>query len=65
MIYIVSYVVPGEEDLGTIQNEEKRPEGGDQVNLGGRLFEVIEVKELVPCRGDFCYLHVSCKPLTE
>ncbi|MGQ9628295.1 MAG: hypothetical protein ACUVV0_15500 [Anaerolineae bacterium] len=65
MIYIVSYVIPDRQHSGTIQSEEKRPEVGEIVRLGDVTCKVLEVQELVPPRGDFCYLHVSCKIVEE
>jgi hypothetical protein len=32
------------------------------VTLGGETFEVVEVIDLAPPRGDFAYLHATCKP---
>jgi hypothetical protein len=29
------------------------------------MFEVVEVTELMPPRGDFAYLHATCKPAQE
>jgi hypothetical protein len=65
MIYKISVVVPGRRDLGGIQNVEKRPEPADTLQIGRETFEVVEVIELMPSRGDFGYLHVTCKPLEK
>ena len=32
---------------------------GDQVELGNELFEIVEVLEVMPSRGEFGYLHMS------
>lgn len=61
MIYKVSFVVPGRRDLGGIQNMEKQPRKGDRVQVGQHVLEIIEVIELLPARGDFAYLHATCK----
>lgn len=65
MIYTVSYVVIGEEHPGMVQDEEKRPEVGDKVQLGDGTFEVFEVIELIPPTGDFAILHATCKPAAD
>jgi hypothetical protein len=61
-IYKVSYVIVGKDHPGTILNQEKMPQKGDEVKLGNELFEIIEVLELVPPRGEFHYIHVTCQP---
>ena len=61
MIYKVSYVVRGQPHPGKIVNQEKPPRVGDRVELGGDTYEVIEVVDLIPPRGEFAYLHVACR----
>ncbi|MFN2132017.1 MAG: hypothetical protein ACK2VD_15910 [Anaerolineae bacterium] len=63
MIYKVSFVVQGGTHPGGIQNFDKRPEIGDRLELGKNTFEIIEVLEIIPPRGEFGYLHATCKPL--
>ena len=65
MIYKVSYVVVGKPHLGVIVNLDAPPRVGDRVQLGDEMFEVIEVIDLIPPRGDFAYLHVTCLPVQE
>jgi hypothetical protein len=65
MIYKVSFVVPGRRDVGGIQNIDREPKPGDRVRIGNQTFEVVEVTELMPPRGDFAYLHATCKPVDE
>lgn len=65
MIYKVSFVVPGRRDVGGIQNIDREPKAGDRVRIGNQTFEVIEVTELMPPRGDFAYLHATCKPVED
>ncbi|MFN2269669.1 MAG: hypothetical protein ACK2US_02450 [Anaerolineae bacterium] len=65
MIYKVSYVVIGQPHPGEIINQDEPPQVGDQVTLGGALFEVVEVIDLAPPRGDFAYLHATCQPVQE
>ncbi len=65
MIYKVSYVIVGGLRRGAVINQDYPPQVGAQVELGDQLCEVMEVQELVPPMGDFAYLHVTCRPLTE
>lgn len=62
MIYKVSYVVQGGDHPGAIVNEDEKPEVGQVITLGSKEFEVIEVVDLMPARGDFSFLHVTVKP---
>lgn len=63
--YKVSFVVPGRRDVGGIQNLQKEPRPGDVITLGREEYEIIDVTELMPPRGDFAYLHATCKPLSK
>lgn len=63
-IYKVSYVIVDGEHPGAILNQETMPKTGERVQLGGQTFEITEVLELVPPRGDFHYIHVTCRPVT-
>ena len=65
MIYKVSYVVVSGKHPGTIANVDKRPKVGDRVVLGKHEFEITEVLELMPPRGDFAFLHATCKEVDE
>ena len=58
-IYKVSYVVSGADHPGAILNSEEPPRQGEIVSLGTLDFEVIEVIDLIPPRGDFHYLHAT------
>jgi hypothetical protein len=62
-VYKVSYVVSGEVHPGAIINSDAPPEQGERVKIGKREFQVIEVIELVPPRGDFRYLHATVQPV--
>jgi hypothetical protein len=31
--------------------------------LGNEEYEIIDVAELMPPRGDFAYLHATCRPV--
>ena len=65
MFYKVSFLVPGRRDIGSIENMDHLPQVGDRVELKGEQFVIVEVVELMPPRGDFAYLHATCKPVTE
>lgn len=61
-VYKVSYVVLGETHPGAILNADEPPQVGDSVKLGTRTFEVVEVLDLIPPRGDFHFLHATLRP---
>lgn len=65
MIYKVSFVVQGGTHPGGIQNLTERPEPGDMLTLGDEKFQIVEVMEIIPPRGEFAYLHATCKLLQE
>ncbi len=48
---------------GTIVNLSRPPEVGEKVKLGTHVYQVIEVLNLIPPRGDFHYIHATCRPL--
>ena len=64
-VYKVSYVIIGNDHPGTILNQDHMPQQGEQVQLGVDMFEVLEVLELMPPRGEFHYIHVTCQPWTQ
>ena len=64
-IYKVSYVVIGSDHPGTIVNRSERPYVGEFVKLGTDTFEIIEVLDLLPPRGNFHYIHVTCKQIKK
>lgn len=63
MIYKVSYVVETGDHPGAILNTAARPQVGDTVQLGSEEFEIVEVLDLLPPRGDFHFLHATCRRL--
>ncbi len=65
MVYTISYVVIGGDHPGMVQDEEKPPEVGDRIRLGDEIFEVLEVRELMPPTGDFAVLHATCRPAAD
>lgn len=60
-IYKVSYVVLGESHPGAILNMDEAPRVGATVTLGNRDFEVVEVLDLIPARGEFHFLHATLR----
>ncbi len=60
--YKLSIVVPGRRDVGGIQNLDKEPRVGDMVVLGKEEYEIVNLVELMPPRGNFVYLHATCRP---
>jgi hypothetical protein len=61
MIYKISFVVPGRRKAGGIENSEVAPHPGERWQVGKQLLEIVEVIELLPPRGDFTYLHATCR----
>jgi len=62
-IYKTSYVIIGADNPGTILNQDHMPRKGELVTLNKEKFEITEVLELVPPRGNFHYIHVTCRPI--
>lgn len=67
MIYTVSYVVVGGKKKypSGMMNQHERPVVGNHVQLGSSVFEITEVKRMLPPSDDFEFLHVTCKPVEE
>jgi hypothetical protein len=65
MIYKVSFVVQGGSHPGGIQNLDERPQVGDVFTLGNQAFEIVEVMELMPPRGDYAYMHATCRAIGD
>jgi hypothetical protein len=64
-VYKISYVVTGSDHPGAIINRDLPPVVGEQITLGETVFEVIEVLDLMPPRGDFHYLHATVELPTQ
>lgn len=62
-VFKVSYVVQGGDHPGAIVNEEEKPTIGAKVRLGKIEFEIVEVVDLLPERGDFQFLHATVRPV--
>ncbi len=65
ILYKVSYVVIGGEHPGAIVNVDEKPEAGQEFTFDGRVFEIVEVVELMPAVGNFGFLHATCKYLRD
>ncbi len=65
VFYKVSYVVTGSEHPGAIINMDAEPEIGEEVVFDGRVFEILEVMELMPPVGNFGFLHATCRYLHD
>ena len=61
MVYKVSIVIAGTEHGGAIINLSEMPVAGDHLQIGEMEVEVVEVVDLMPPRGDFHFLHATCK----
>ena len=46
---------------GAIVNLRERPQVGQHINVGDLEVEVLEVIDLIPPRGDFHFLHATCR----
>jgi hypothetical protein len=60
-IYKVSYVVKGSAHTGGIVNLDEKPVEGDKLRVGDIVFDILDVVELMPQRGDFFYIHTTCQ----
>ncbi len=65
VLYKISYVVIGGEHPGAIVNVEEKPEPGELLTFDGRVFEIVEIVELMPPVGNFGFLHATCKYLHD
>ena len=61
-VFKVSIVVADGSHPGAILNLDRRPIKGETININGNLFLIKEVIELMPPRGNFQYLHLTCIP---
>lgn len=59
--YKVSFVVLGGKHPGAIMNVEEEPQVGGEVSFDGRVFEILEVMELMPPLGEFAFMHATCR----
>ena len=61
MVCKVSIVIPGSQHAGAILDLPAIPNVGDRLTLGATVVEVVEVMELLPPRGDFHFVHATCR----
>jgi hypothetical protein len=61
--YKVSIVILGPEHSGAIVNLSEMPQVGQRVKVGDEEVEIVEIMELMPPRGDFHFLHATCRPV--
>jgi hypothetical protein len=61
-VYKTSIVVTDDAHPGAILNLDEEPVVGNTLKLGDDEFLIVEVLELMPSRGDFYFLHVTCSP---
>lgn len=59
----VSVVVPGHPALGAIISTNSLPQVGDRLAVGEREMEVLEIRDLLPPRDEFHFMHATCKPV--
>jgi hypothetical protein len=55
----LSIVIPEGGHAGAILDAASIPEPGDNLQLGPVTVKVLEVRELLPPRGDFRFVHVT------
>jgi hypothetical protein len=61
-VYKVSFVILGGDQPGMIVNLSRSPQVGEKVKLGEGIYQVEEVVDLLPPRGEFHYIHATCRP---
>ncbi|MFC1997024.1 hypothetical protein ACFLXI_05380 [Chloroflexota bacterium] len=60
-VWKVSYVVKGSSKAGGIINLDHALIPGEVIKVGSDQLEVLEALELIPPRGEFHYIHATCK----
>ncbi len=61
MVCKLSIVIPSGDHAGAIIDTPAIPTVGDRLTLGDVTVEVLEVKELLPPRGVFHFVHATCR----
>lgn len=64
-VWKVSYVVTSSDQPGGIINLNHDPVVGEILTIGEIRLEIIEVFELIPPKGDFHYVHVTCRDIQK
>jgi hypothetical protein len=65
MVCKVSIVIPASQHGGAILDLSAIPKVGDRIPLGDAIVEIMEVTELLPPRGDFHFVHATCRLIGE
>jgi hypothetical protein len=65
MVCKLSIVIPSSEHAGAIIDTPAIPNVGDLLAVGDLTVEVLEVMELLPPRGDFRFVHATCKVVSQ
>jgi hypothetical protein len=65
MVCKLSIVIPRSEHAGAIIDTAAVPVVGDRLTLGDVTVEVLEVQELLPPRGDFHFVHATCRLVSQ
>ena len=60
-VWKVSYVVEDSSQASGIINLNHAPEPGEIIKIGSLHLQVVEVFELIPPKGEFHYIHATCK----
>lgn len=60
-VWKVSYVIRDSSQAGGIINLDHAPQTGEVMVIAGDKLEVLESLELIPARGEFHYIHATCK----
>lgn len=63
--YKVSYVVLGGAYPGGIRNEQHMPQVGSTVKIGRRVFQIIDVHEMMAPRDGFQFVQASVAPVDQ
>lgn len=61
-VYKVSIVIADGSHPGAILNLNQEPVVGKTIEINGSHFIIQEIIELMPPRGNFRYLHLTCIP---
>jgi hypothetical protein len=59
MVCKLSIVIPAGGHAGAIIDTAHIPHVGERIRLGSTVIEILEVRELLPPRGEFRFLHAT------
>ena len=63
--YKVSYLVPDSDTPSAIANTSRPPDVGEVVEFACQRVEVVEVRQPMRPRGEFCFLEAICRPVEQ